>query len=210
VVFGPTIAIVLLIQCQLIIEIGNKDHQAYSAFWLFPAALASACVRSCMLSHGRARARVGLPSGGGRPVGPGVRGLVSGIGSFWRAGFLEFCGNSLLLAENCDRTTTNNTTEAQSAQRLNDGGRNRLRLDDPCRLWASLARAAHRPCCILAVVLAKLQCLSPVGRGRPGRIAVDRSGAWACSRLGARARVGLSPGGWEAGRAWCQGGLLPG
>ena len=33
--------------------------------------------------------------------------------------------------------------------------------------------------------------------------------ARACSRMGARARVWLSPGGREAGRARCQGGLPP-
>ena len=68
-----------------------------------------------------------------------------------RAGFFGSCGNSLLLSENYNQTTTNNTTEAQSAQRLNGGGRNSLRLDDPCGLWASLAR-------------------QPIDRGRcPGR-----------------------------------------
>ena len=100
-----------------------------------------------MRAHARAGsrigvdARLGLPPGGGRPVGPDVRGaLVSGIGSFGNAGFFGSCGNSLLLAENYNRTTTNNTTEAQSAQRLNGGGRNILRLDDPCELRANLAR----------------------------------------------------------------------
>ena len=34
--------------------------------------------------------------------------------------------------------------------------------------------------------------------------------AHAGSRIGARAWVGLPPGGQEAGRAWCQGGLPPG
>jgi hypothetical protein len=87
--------------------------------------------------------------GARRPVGPGVKGaclwewqLLGGMG-FWS------CGTSLLLAENYNRTTTNNTTEAQSAQRLNSGGRNSLRLDDSCGLWGSLARAAHRPLCNL-------------------------------------------------------------
>ena len=60
--------------------------------------------------------------GAGRPVGPGVGGLVSGIGSFWEGWVFGSCGSSLLLAENYNRTTTNNTTEAQSAQRLNGGG----------------------------------------------------------------------------------------
>ena len=70
---------------------------------------------------------------------------------FRGAGFFGSCGSSLLLAENYNRITTNNTTEAQSAQRLNGGGRNSLRLDDPCGLWASLAR-------------------QPIDRGRcPGR-----------------------------------------
>ena len=62
-----------------------------------------------------------------------------------RAGFFGSCGNSLLLSENYNQTTTNNTTEAQSAQRLNGGGRNNLRLDDPCGLWASLARQPLDP-----------------------------------------------------------------
>ena len=76
-------------------------------------------------------ARLGLP-----PVGPGGRSglrsgaLVSGIGSFGNAEFFGSCGNSLLLAENYNRTTTNSTTEAESAQRLHGGGRNRLQHDD--------------------------------------------------------------------------------
>ena len=107
---------------------------------------ASACARM------GARARVGLP-----PVGPGGRsglmsgGLASGMGSFRDGWIFGSCSNSLLLAENYNRTTTNNTTEAQSAQRLNGGGRNISGFDDPCRLRASLAR-------------------QPIDRGRcPGR-----------------------------------------
>ena len=81
----------------------------------------------------------------------GQGGLSLGLAAFGRAEFFGSCGNSLLLAENYNRTTTNNTTEAQSAQRLNGGGRNILRLDDPCELRASLAR-------------------QPIDRGRcPGR-----------------------------------------
>ena len=38
---------------------------------------------------------------------------------------------------------------------------------------------------------------------------VRRTEHSACSRMGAPARVGLSPGGREAGRAWCQEGLPP-
>jgi hypothetical protein len=85
-----------------------------------------------------ARACVGLPPGARRPIGPDVRGAC-----FWEGQFLGWlfffgsCGNSLLLAENYNLTTTNNTTEAQSAQRLHGGGRNSLRLDDPCELRAS-------------------------------------------------------------------------
>ena len=87
-----------------------------------------------------ARARVGLS-----PVGPGGQsgllsgGLPPGWAAFGKAGFFGSCGNSLLLAENYNRTTTNNTTEAQSAQRLNGGGRNISGFDDPYWLLASLA-----------------------------------------------------------------------
>jgi hypothetical protein len=119
--------------------------------------------------------RVWLPPGAGRPVGPGVRGaclwdwqLLGGLG-FWS------CGNSLLLAENYNRTTTNNTTEAQSAQRLNGGGRNNLRLDDPCGLWASLARQPLDPWQLPWPVSKAHASGSAVrGPGRPGCISDAR------------------------------------
>ena len=44
---------------------------------------------------------------------------------------------------------------------------------------------------------------------RPGCIVVPRADTRTGSRMVARARVGLQPGGREAGRAWCQGGLSP-
>lgn len=99
-----------------------------------------------------ARARVGCRLGGREAGRARCRRACLWDGQPFRgAGFFGSCGSSLLLAENYNRTTTNNTTEAQSAQRLNGGGRNSLRLDDPCRLRASLAR-------------------QPIDRGRcPGR-----------------------------------------
>jgi hypothetical protein len=106
---------------------------------------ASACIRLCGLAWGC--------SLGGREAGRAWcqgGGLLPGWAAFEKAGSFGSCGNSLLLAENYNRTTTNNTTEAQSAQRLNGGGRNSLRLDDPCWLWARPRPAAHRLCRILA------------------------------------------------------------
>ena len=107
----------------------------------------SACVHALARagSHGRAFPRGLVAWGAGRPVGPGVRGLVSGIGSFGRAGFFGSCGNSLLLGENYNRTTTNNTTEAESARRLNGGGGNNLSMT----ILASCGLASpgsHWPC----------------------------------------------------------------
>ena len=49
-------------------------------------------------------------------------GLLSGGGLSLGAGFLEEVAVHLLLAENYNRTTTDHTTEAQSAQRLHGGG----------------------------------------------------------------------------------------
>ena len=43
------------------------------------------------------------------------------------------------------------------------------------------------------------------GPGRPGSVVVFRASARADSRMGARAYVGLRPGGQEAGRAWRSG-----
>jgi hypothetical protein len=123
-----------------------------------------------------ARARLGLP-----PGGPGGRSdlrlgrLHPGWAAFGKAGFLGSCGNSLLLEENYNRTTTNNTTEALSAQRLNGGGRNNLRLDDPCGLWASLARQPLDPWQLPWPVSKAHASGSAVrGPGRPGCISDAR------------------------------------
>ena len=79
-------------------------------------------------------------------------GLASGRGSSLGLEFLEAVAVHLLLAENYNRTTTDNTTRV--AERTETS---RLRcflavsgLDDPGGLWASLARAADRERCILA------------------------------------------------------------
>jgi hypothetical protein len=154
------------------------------------------CWRLCMFSYGRACMRGLAAWGPGRP-GLVSGGLASGKGSFggWIFGS---CGNSLLLAENYKLTTTNNTTEAQSAQRLNGGGRNSLLLD----ILASCGLASPGSPSIVATALAGVQgsrsWVPPlVGRGRPGCIAVCRTGAHACSRMGARVRVWLPLGGRE-------------
>ena len=103
-------------------------------------------MRTCMRSLVRALSWARVPAWacclGGREAGRAWRqGACFWEWQLWEGWvFFGSCGNSLLLAENYNRTTTNNTTEAQSAQRLNGGGRNSLRLDDPCELWASLAR----------------------------------------------------------------------
>ena len=78
-----------------------------------------ALVRSRM----RARGRVGLPPGGSREPqdGPGIRGACLWKGQRFGAGFFwkqwQF---ALLSAENYNRTTTDHTTESQSAQSLHD------------------------------------------------------------------------------------------
>ena len=75
-----------------------------------------------MLSHGRA-CLCGLAAwGAGRPVGRAVRGACFRKGQHfrgldsWNSGRLLL----LLLAENYNRTTKDQTTESQSAQRLHD------------------------------------------------------------------------------------------
>ena len=128
-----------------------------------------------LLSHGRASplglAAWGRESGRARCQG----GLSLGGAAFGKAGFFGSCGNSLLLAENYNRTTTNNTAEAQSAQRLNGGGRNNLRLDDPCGLWASLARQPLDPWQLPWPVSKAHASGSAVrGPGRPGCISDAR------------------------------------
>ncbi len=60
----------------------------------------------------------------------------------WGAGRVRYQGrlppDKVAILENYNRTTTDHTTEAQSAQRLHDW--DYLQLDDPGGLWASLAR----------------------------------------------------------------------
>ena len=112
---------------------------------------------------------------GRRPFGPEGRvELAFGEGSFPGAGFWESNASGLLLilADNYNLTTNDPTTESQSAQRLfgkSSDFRAVFRLADPCgprasRAWQSLASPPPRAC------------------------------ARAVSRMGARARVGLSPG----------------
>jgi len=148
-----------------------------TSFYALP--LRNYCCQVCWQVHAGsrmgARSRVGLP-----PVGPGGRsglwsgGLVSGIGSFWGGWVFGSCGNSLLLAENYNRTTTNNTTEAQSAQRLNGGGLNSLRLDDPCGLWASLARQPIDRAACLPLVQCSCFLVRRMWAGRPHSISFSR------------------------------------
>ena len=90
--------------------------------------------------------------GAGRPVGPGVREACFRKGQHfrgldsWNSGRL-----SLLLAENYNRTTKDQTTESQSAQRLHDRGvywqSPGLTILADCGLASpgSLSRALH-PC----------------------------------------------------------------
>lgn len=74
--------------------------------------------RSCVLAWARVPAW-GLPPGGpGGRLGLMSGGLASGRGSSLGLEFLEAVAVHLLLAENYNRTTTDHTTEAQSAQRL--------------------------------------------------------------------------------------------
>jgi hypothetical protein len=100
---------------------------------------ASDWMRACVLALAWARVPAWaccLGGGGGRS-GLMSGGLASKIGSLFGGWSIGSIGSSsLLLAENYNRTTTDQTAESQSAQRLNGGGRNSLQLDDLAWLWA--------------------------------------------------------------------------
>lgn len=71
--------------------------------------------------------------------------------------------------------------------------------------------ASHRPCSFIASgPRLALPWFAACGLDRPGCIAVCRSGARACSRMGARARVGLLPGGPGGRSGLVSGGLVSG
>jgi hypothetical protein len=157
--------------------------------------------------HGRACPRGLAASGAKRPVGPVVRGAVSGLGGFsWWLEFLEEVAVHLFLADNYNITTRIRPQSRRAHRDLRLRFRGCLRLDDLCGMWASLARqpiggatSCHDPWLVL------------VGSPPVGRAASSSVGRRSCGLSHGRAcPCGLAAwGAGEAGRAWCQGGLPP-
>ena len=134
------------------------------------------CARSCALSHGRACPRGFVAWGPGGRSGLESGGLSLGWAAFGDAGFFGSCGNSLLLAKNYNRTTTNSTAEAQSAQRQ------RRRTEQSPALRSLRAPGLPRPAAHWGVLLTCLgfTARSPesadYGPGNPGCIADCQAG----------------------------------
>jgi len=100
------------------------------------------------------------------------------------------CGNSLLLAENYNQTTTNNAAErTEDAQRLLGGvsGLSSSAFAIYCELWACLARQPIDHAASLEGSTARVPGSAAHGPGHLGRISVRRAGILADA-------VGRAPG----------------